>query len=192
MDRYFNVEWLSNYKEERERLFCRAVDLRITDIQYAYKMEVQYNNLYLDAFRLWSAIFAGYYFIFTTKNRKQTEKMLLQLILNYKENNGLNIAVNGLTIDIPIYIQQLFYHLIHRICQEGNIRLIPSEYLLLKKSLQNELLSFKPLTLYPFLESLDMKASNIECVEQYIWILTEEKLQKLKYGQKDVWIQSEQ
>eukprot|EP01083_Nonionella_stella_P301691 1036398_1 len=191
-DRYFNVEWLSNYKEERERLFCWAKRLRITDIQYSYKMEVQYNNLYLDAFRLWSAIFAGYYFIFTTNNRKKTEKMLVYLILNYKENNGLNSGVNGGNIDIPIYIQQLFYHFIHRMCQGNDIRLIPSEYLLLKKSLQHELLSLEPLTLSPFLESLDMKASSVECLEQYIWILTDEQLQKLKYGQKDAFVRSEQ
>eukprot|EP01083_Nonionella_stella_P055402 146159_1 len=69
-DMCFNVEWLSNYKEERERLFCSATDLRITDIQYALGNEVQYNNLYLSAFALWSDIFAGYYFIFTQKNRK--------------------------------------------------------------------------------------------------------------------------
>eukprot|EP01083_Nonionella_stella_P168710 570454_1 len=77
-------------------------------------------------------------------------------------------------------------------CQGNDIRLIPSEYSLLKKSLQHELLSVEPLTLSPFLESLDMKPPSIECLEQHIWILTDEELQNLKYGQKDVIVWSEQ
>eukprot|EP01083_Nonionella_stella_P120257 360194_1 len=79
-DQYFNVEWLSNYKEERERLFAKATNLQITDIQYAIKFEVQYNNWYLSAVRLWSSIFAGHYFILGQSNRKATERTLIHLI----------------------------------------------------------------------------------------------------------------
>eukprot|EP01083_Nonionella_stella_P082752 228487_1 len=188
-DRYFNVEWFSNYKEERERLFSFAKHLRITDIQYPIKMETQYNKLYVNAFRLWSAIFAGYYFVFEHRKLKKTEKMIVNLILNYKDNNGLDIGNESNYDDVPIYMQQLFYHLVHSVCQGNNIRLIPSEFLQLEKSLQNQLLSFKPLTLYPFLASLlDTSVLNIECLEEYIWILTEKQLEKLKCGQKDVYI----
>eukprot|EP01083_Nonionella_stella_P162944 535372_1 len=191
-DRYFNVEWISNYKEERERLFCKAARLQITDIQYSIKYEVQYNNWYLSAFRLWSSIFAGHYFILGQSNRKATERTLIHLILNYNANNGITNGVNARHIEIPIYIQQLFYHLVHQLCQERFIRVITSEYLLLKESLQNELLSHQPLTLYPFLLSLNITPSRIHCLEQYIWILSEQQLETLKYGQKDIFVMSGQ
>eukprot|EP01083_Nonionella_stella_P075279 204577_1 len=120
----------------------------------------------------------------------QTEEMLLDLILNYKEHNGVKNKVSASHIDIPLYIQQLFYHLVNHLCTEEYIQIIPSEYLLLKQSLQNELLSIEPLLLYPFFESLGVKVWNIQGLEQYIWILSEKQLDKLKHGQKYAWVMS--
>eukprot|EP01083_Nonionella_stella_P159197 519078_1 len=194
LDMYFNVEWISNYREERERLFCRATKLRVIDIQYAIGTDMQRNNMYLRAFSLWSAVFEGYYFVFefTQKNRKQTELTLLCLILNYKENNGIKNESNASRLDIPIYIQQLFYHLVHQLSKEECIFINPSEYSLLKTSLQNQLLSKEqePLALSPFLQSLDIKPSNVECMHQYIWMLTKEQFDRLKSGQKGVFVMS--
>eukprot|EP01083_Nonionella_stella_P079839 219196_1 len=187
------MEWVSNYKEERERLFCCAYNMRISDIQYSIRSEVQYNNLYLAAFTLWSAIFAGYYFIFATNNRKQTEKQLLYLILNYKEHNGIRSEVRT-WVDIPFYIQQLFYHLVNALAEEKRISINITEYLLLKESLQKELLQIQSQELIasPFLRSLGIKASDIERTQQYVWVLSEHDLHKLKYLQKDQFVMCDQ
>lgn len=102
-DRYYDVEWLSDFEWERERLFVTAFQLRIVDIGYFQGETLRQSGWYLRAFTLFSALFRGDFvseFIHfgaqsgsqsarKKKEQKSPEKMLLNLIRNYKANNSL-------------------------------------------------------------------------------------------------------
>merc|ERR1719295_1420548 len=87
-NRYFNVEWLSDYEHERERLFVRATGLRIMDINIFERGDILSTEPYMRCFLLWSSLFSGHFVAKLLK--KKTQRMLLALIRNYKEHNGIN------------------------------------------------------------------------------------------------------
>ena len=154
----FNVEWISCFAHEKERVFAAADGLGITNIKYHARGKWQNNQLYLRAFNLFSCLFGGHYIspLLRAGNRKVQKpwKVLLDLISVYKANNNMGyLSANdnsqnvtspqdGVSnLCIPIYVQQLFYRLLDHFQknQEGKY-LIGSEYELLDQSLQNELL----------------------------------------------------
>merc|ERR1712130_644504 len=87
MDKVFNVEWLSNYRDEKERLFTEAYRLQIVDIQYVEGDRWTKNEKYLSAFMLFSTLFQGHFL--PTKGRRKMERMLTKLIQVYRLNNGV-------------------------------------------------------------------------------------------------------
>merc|ERR1712235_79032 len=56
-EQFFNTEWLSNYRDEKERLFTKAYNLQIVDIQYIEGNHWKKNVNYLSALRLFSTLF---------------------------------------------------------------------------------------------------------------------------------------
>jgi len=90
-DRYFDVEWLSNFERERERVFFFARDLRIFDVfTFSNQMRVS-NRAWIRSFTLFSSIFNGHFYVSNLLKRQQekTQKMLVQLIKNYNNFNNI-------------------------------------------------------------------------------------------------------
>ena len=149
-DRYFNVEWLSDYDEERERLFFEAQRLQIMDVQYFDRqLDVFENDAYLRAFTLFSCLFEGHFVnvFWKQKQRKKAQKLLITLIRTYKEQNGIAVAENGsIAFGIPIYPQMLFFNVLRRFKDSKTsgekMYLIKSEYLTLSTEMQNELIDY--------------------------------------------------
>eukprot|EP01083_Nonionella_stella_P069652 185793_1 len=200
MDMCFNVEWLSNYQNESERLFFYAYRVRIEDITYFDKSDVYSNVHYVSAFKLWSSLFGGEFFNIHLrgKQRKETQRILTALIQNYNQNNGIksaNDTQNNWTIDV--YIQRVFYHLIHQLSSKQSTNyIIPSEFDLLNESLKRELLSFDTkesngMSLSPLLRSV-IGDSLIVDLREFIWVLSKEQIEDLKDGEKDIDVMSEQ
>ena len=60
LDRFFDVEWFTNYPQERERVFMFSTILRIENIQTFQGHSVENNIIFIEAFRLWSRLFGGH------------------------------------------------------------------------------------------------------------------------------------
>ena len=74
LDKYFDVEWFSNFPQEKERLVFAARNLQIMDILYFLRpKQLITTEKYVDAFQLFSSIFNGRY-VFTTFNIKKLKK----------------------------------------------------------------------------------------------------------------------
>ena len=194
MDTYFDVEWLSDFAHEKERLFVQADNMTIADIQYFEGNELRrHNGHYLKAVTFFSALFSGYYvfdhFSFLGYDRKQQRKyltQLLQLIHIYKANNNIGDA-DIADIKVPLYMQQLFHHLLKGISSKNRgIWIIPSQIQLLDDRLQRELISFpdtsstdtKPV-MSTLLQNLCDKAEMI-VMEEYVWIIDHDALGELR------------
>eukprot|EP01083_Nonionella_stella_P138878 422738_1 len=200
-DMCFNVEWLSNYKNESERLFFDAGRVRIEDIMYfdACARTICSNAHYVSAFKLWSSLFGGEFFniYLRGKHRKKTQRTLVALIKNYNQNNGIGSANNTANIRTHLYIQRVFYHLLQQLCKPPTY-LIRSEFDLLDESLKRELLSFNNngdnppvISLSPLVSSL-IGGSLLVVLRQFIWILSSEQIDDLKTGEKGIYTVSEQ
>ena len=213
----FNVEWLSCFAHEKERVFAHAEGLGITNIKYYARGKWQNNQQYLRAFNLFSCLFGGHYISpllrVGGKKRQKPYKVLLDLITVYKVNNNIGSGFSSSTIEntqdvfsIPIYIQQLFYQLLHHFQQnrEGKY-LIESEYELLDQSLQNELLllasndsndeetgsaASNKLQLSPLMQYL-CREEDILLMQQHIWVIDEDKVKELRDAKNDKRVYSE-
>ena len=159
-DSYFDVEWLSDFRHEKERLFVSANNLMIDDIQEGVRMKS--NKPFLRAFTLFSSLFSGSFvanLLWKKRKRKSPQQILLDLITIYKENNGIERGAdrdNGNDIKIQLYIQQLFYQLLSAFKSSTEPhRVIKSQYELLDEPLRSELWQeIGDLKLSPFLRSL--------------------------------------
>merc|ERR1712228_174485 len=82
--RYFDVEFLSNFPEERERLFFMTWHMMIADIITFNQMRSISNALYVSALSLFSSIFAKdpvfYIKSVLSKNKNKIQKCLIGLI----------------------------------------------------------------------------------------------------------------
>ena len=196
-DRFFDVQWLSAFAHEKERVFVRADQMRIADIKYHARGTWQNSQRYLRAFNLFSALFSGQVIspilrVKTKKNQKPS-KVLLDLIRIYKINNNIEITLSNNETQskntITIYIQQLFYQLLDQFKQKhGGKYLIKSEYDLLDKSLQNELdvissdelqAEISDIQLSPRMRSLFRK-EDIVIMQEYVWVVEEEQVKELR------------
>merc|ERR550525_117079 len=77
-DRYFDVEWISSFFDEKERLFVKAQRLIISDIRYFDGDHLLRNDHYLTAFRLFSSLFCGHFIspLIRSKKRKERAKTM--------------------------------------------------------------------------------------------------------------------
>ena len=209
-DTCFNVEWISCFAHEKERVFALAEVLEITNIKYYARGKWRNNQPYLRAFNLFSCLFGGHYIspLLRAGNKKLQKpcNVLLDLITVYKANNNIGSQFSGGKIEtgqdvvsapsIPIYIQQLFYQLLYHFQhnQEGKY-LIKSEYELLPQPLQNELLArasndsndaekSKMATIPSLRLSALMKSlccnEEIILMSQHIWIIDEPTVKQLR------------
>merc|ERR1712228_41025 len=186
---YFDVEWLSNFENERERLFFQVNNLRIIDIQtFDHRLPYSHKEL-IKALTLWSSLFGGCY---SLNLKKKTQKILIAFIQNFNQNN--NILSNGqiITYKFSLFMEQIFFNLTRKLKEKKDkIFIIKAEYEKLYKMLKNELFFIEndKISSSPFLGSL-IKTENIKFMEEYIWILNKQQIETLRNGQKDVMLYS--
>ena len=202
-DPYLDVEWISCYPDEQERLFFYAFELIIVDIHNYVGLEVVENKQYLRAFRLWSSLFAGHFVhaMLRRNKHRQTQQILRDLIYDYMNQIGINDDEKKQdetkkNVVIPNYMKQLFCHLIEKMRMNNQrINIVASEMQLLNASLQEVLISFDrnshKIQLSPFLQSIIKNPENIDEMEEYLWVLSDKELLDLKQSKPDEWIESE-
>ena len=194
-DMYFNVEWLSDFAHEKERLFVFCENMRIMDIQYFDDQRMRRNSQYLKCFALFSSMFRGHFISPILRNRNMKRRnnagiLLLDLIRVYKANNGIKGVDDVLDICIPLYIQQLFYRLLDNFkANKGMKFVIESECSLLSDSLRKELVDFSSqnaatgrpsdVCLSPMMQTL-CESKQLVVMEEYIWIIHDEKFDELQ------------
>ena len=192
-DCHFDVEWLSDFAHEKERLFVFATSMKIVDIQYFVGQKLKKNSRYLTALSLFSSLFRGQFISPVLRVRKNQKcwRVLLDLILVHKENNGIECG-GGVSseIQIPLYLQQLFYQILDNFRKDQELKLlIKSEYELLDQSLRNELLLFPDhnsddnehigFTLSPLMQTL-CSNDQIVMMQEYIWVIHGDQLEELQ------------
>merc|ERR1719361_1084229 len=196
VDRYFDVEWISAYFDEKERLFVFAQNLMISDIRYFDGDHLLRNQHYLSAFRLFSSLFCGHFFsplIWSKKGKKEQKpwRVLVDLITVYNATNGITKTMdNALTLRIPLYLQQLFYHLLDGFKSDKKMKyVIENEIDLLDESLERELFVVSPsisehehndkLTLSPLMRTL-CSVNRIALMRKYIWVIHGKQFEEIQ------------
>merc|ERR1719361_751281 len=207
VDRYFDVEWISAYFDEKERLFAFAQNLMISDIRYFDGDHLLRNNHYLNAFRLFSSLFCGHFIspLIRSKKGKKEQKpwrVLVDLMTVYNATNGITKTMdNALTLRIPLYLQQLFYHLLDGFKSDKNMKyVIESEIDLLDESLKRELVLVSPsisehghngkLTLSPLMRTL-CSVNRIALMRKYIWVIHGKQFEEIQSAKSEKRIDSE-
>ena len=180
-DRYFDCEWLSEYPDERERLFVFAHDLQIIDIRIL-DFETRHwitHSLYVRCLSLFSYLFIGYFLsemLHTMDDGIELDTMLLSMIRQYESIDEVNDTERNL------YAEQLCNAIMQHFKMVENHYVIKSQFQLLSKNLQRKLLLFDDednITISPFLKSLGCSLGNMFLMKEYIWKLTEQDIQKL-------------
>merc|ERR1719361_1371652 len=202
VDRYFDVEWISAYFDEKERLFAFAQNLMISDIRYFDGDHLLRNNHYLNAFRLFSSLFCGHFIspLIRSKKGKKEQKpwrVLVDLMTVYNATNGITKTMdNALTLRIPLYLQQLFYHLLDGFKSDKKMKyLIESEIDLLDESLKREFIVESPsisehghndkLTLSPLMGTL-CSVDSIALMRKYIWVIHGKQFEEIRSGKSEI------
>ena len=194
-DRYFDVQYISDYPHEEECLFFQARRLEVTNINYFNGKLVYGSEHWLIVFKLLSGIFSAHYVFISSKLKqiKKAQDLLLSLIIVYERYN--NVEFNGddhKNITIDIYVQQLFYTLLHNL---KKIKTIKSQYDILSQNIKQQLMEITEndgdynINLGPILYSLSIKPKNVTIWEEYQWILSDEQLRKLKEAKADEFIE---
>ena len=192
-DSYFNVEWLSDFADEKERLFVFALNMMIADIKYSDGANASWADVYLRGFTLFSSLFTGHFVSSLLRIKKRKKQLnlcraLLDLITVYKATNGIGDAhYDALDIRIPLYIQQLFFQLLDEFRKDkGQKLVIKSNLDLLDETLSRELIVFsvhntdhRKMTLSPLLRSLCQK-EQIEVMQEYLWMIENVQFNKLQ------------
>lgn len=191
-DKYVDVEWLSVYFYEKERLFAKSYNLLIMDILYVpFGDELMSHRPYLRAFTLFSGLFDGH-FLPKLKGQRKAEKMLLDLIVVYGQNNNIDVGHgNDGNIYVPLYVQQIFYNLVRSFKEKRKHWIIPSEFEKIGDALKSQLFRFKEngdddeqrsIELSPFLDSICYGVEHIVFLKEYIWVLTDDQIHELREG----------
>jgi len=148
----------------------------------------------LRAFALFSCLFSGHFICHLLRRKKKqpkAEKVLLDLITVYKENNGM-YDDNGQSqsVLISLYIQQMFFNLIQQFRSKLYHYVIESEFDKIGGALKAELFSFdgdddddhnrfSQITASSFLNTL-CPSLYIQCPMEYFWIIQGQQLTDLK------------
>ena len=199
---YLDVEWLSDFDHEKERLFATAFmgSLMIANIQYFDSGKWWKSGKYMTAFELFSALFSGHFFFSSfgasKKKTRKARKVLLKLIVLHKVKNGFQLSESDagvLDFEVPLYMQQLLYSLIDGFRQRKDpMFVIRSEFALLDEPLKRELIWFSKkssssadtLRLSPLVRTF-CGLDQIVVMEEYVWIIDQDNLKKLKREQHD-------
>ena len=202
-DPFFNVEWLSDFANEKERLFVFAEEMIITDIQYFEGLKLRKNAWYIKAYTILSALFKGHFiFLLFGKGRKGQRRclsLLLDVIRVYRINNGIDSEhVELPSNNVPLYLQQLFYHFVnHILSEDGRVWTIPSQFKLLSEELQRELLVYpeeasggSQMIMSPFVASL-CDEQHVITMDEYVWTIDDETLSELRNIKESKWIYSD-
>merc|ERR1712141_166812 len=206
-DRYFDVEWISSFHDEKERLFVFTYNLMISDVRYFDGDHLLRNGHYLSAFRLFSSLFCGHFIspLIRSKKGKKEQKpwrVFVDLITVYNATNGITKTMdNALTLRIPLYLQQLFYHLLDGFKADKKMKcVIESEIDLLDESLKRELVVESPsisehgpndkLTLSPLMRTL-CSVDRIALMRKYIWIIHGNQFEEIRNAKSTKEIESE-
>jgi len=206
MARYFDVEWISCFHDEKERLFVDADNLMISDVRYFDGDHLLRNDHYLSAFRLFSSLFCGHFIspLIRSKKGKKEQKpwrVLVDLMTVYKATNGITKTMdNALTLRIPLYLQQLFYHLLDGFKSDKEMKyVIENEIDLLDESLKRELVVESPsisehghsdkLTLSPLMRTL-CSVDRIALMRKYIWVIQGKQFQEIQSAKSSKGIES--
>ena len=194
-DSFFDCQLFSDFPDEKENLFFIAHYLEIMDIDYYNFSDVYSSINWIPSFKLFSCIFNGNYVFITSKQKEleKSQKQLLKLIKTFKVHNNINITDNDICYNVPVFMQQLFYQLLHKL---KKIKIIPSQYLLLNQDIHRELLevvsdsdTVYKLQLNPVFAALSIDVNRIIMLQEFKWIFSEEELNKLKEGKPDQIIQ---
>ena len=185
-DHYFDVEWLSDFDYERERLFVFANNLRSVDIECFDETGRVTNDIFVACFSLFSSLFCGH-FLWPFLKKKLLDQVLLFMIRRYKMDHEIGSGMEEVEeVLIPFYMEQIFHNLMEKFRIKSQTEyhyLIKSEYMLLSNALQRELVQFDDediMMISPFLKSLACSSNNILLLEEYVWIIADEELDKLK------------
>ena len=73
-DTYFNVEWLSDFAHEKERLFVLAENMLIADIQYFSRSILQKNGRFLKAFFIMSSLLRGFFIFYLLGDDRKKQR----------------------------------------------------------------------------------------------------------------------
>ena len=218
-DQCFNVKWFSNFSREDEKLFVRISEMEIADIEYFIGSTAYKNGKYIGAFKFFSSIWDGHY-IFVPKKMKKlrsNQKVLLDLIKNYKDHNMMVIKTDDddmVNVEIPMYIQKMFWNILNNL-KHQKIYVIKKEFLFMKKELRKEFILFEDddddefeykdnidqdqelklkdgtrIKYYQFFGSLNVKPSQIRIMKQYYFILNGPTFNQLRNGKPDQYIYS--
>lgn len=198
-DVFFDVEWLSAHDHERERLFVHASGLQIIDIRFIENGQLAKNGAYLRAFTLLSTLLSGQFIcnlLRKQRGQQRAESALLDLIAVYEENNNIGmkrgIKAKKAAASISLYVQQLFFNMLRGLKTEHQHFVIKSEFDKLNDDLKAELFELEEtvqsenryqITLSPFLGTL-CKATNIQFLDECIWVVDEKQVNNLKQGQE--------
>ena len=199
LDKYFDVEWLSDFWHEKERLFFQGGQLSIADVQFVDRGQFTKNERYLKAFTIFSKLFQGH-FLSEIKGQRKAERILLNLIAAFCANNGIgkHWELSLQSVPISLYIQQLFFTLIQAFKSTPKHFVISSEFKKLSDELQVKLFHFardepdiEQLTLSPFLDSLCV-AKNICFIQEFLWLVHDEEMKQLQSGSAGYILYSEE
>ena len=193
-DKYMDVEWLSAFGEqEKERLFVRALELLIVDIQSFGDGKRKRIANCINCFVLFLSLFDAHYIGHILKGRKaKTERILLSLIRQYKWDHLVE-SKDIEKVEAPkfsFFVEQLFLNLLAKFAKkdEKRVYIIPSEYQLLSEELRDELVFSSDevvqgqheVMVSPFLMTLARTPKDIVLMEEYIWSMDEDKVNEFK------------
>ena len=181
MDMFFDVEWLSDYELEKERLFVLAWRLRIVSITIFEGTKATIFKKCSRCFLLWSSLFSGHW-VSVLPRRKQTQELLLSIIQNYKERCGITSEQSPTRVHM--YVHQVFSNLLRSFRMDsGRKYVIEDEYVLLNEPLRGELMHIHDgaVQLSPFMRSL-CEPRQIALLPQFVWPLGAAEFKDLPAG----------
>ena len=174
LDKCLDVSWMSDYAEERERVFCKALgSLIVYDIRKCGKSCLTSNVSYLCALSLFDRLTKGEYFVkITTKQDfENAQKTLVELITTFMVKNKHKKEKN--------YFQKLFHFFVITKGKE-KIMFVKSEYDVLEKDVKNLLFkNEQTMIASEFMNSLG-EINNISFIKEFIWTLKDGNLKRFK------------
>ena len=194
-DRYFDCEWLSDYPDERERLFVYAENLQIADIHSMKDRFWKSHRRYIQCLTLFSSLFRGHFvspMIKKMENEIAMDKVLLSMLHRYAPKMFVRNGIDVEDMEMDSYVEHLCMTTMEGFKNFKNLRtrenkhfVIKSQFQSLSDSLQKQLLLFDDadnMSISPFLNSLGCSLNNTFLMKEYIWKVKESDVARLNAG----------